>query len=101
MRGARVHRTLTVADSGDRIVLFSWAADPAPLKRNLARVDEHGNVVWRAQLPDKAPNDCFVGLKRVGDRLLARTFSGWVVSLGFDGEQLSVAREAAVGAHHA
>ena len=49
MRSVKVNRAVPIDGSGDRVVLFSWGVDPAPLQRNVARVDVHGNVVWRTE----------------------------------------------------
>ena len=97
MRNAgRVQRSLAVTGSSDRIVLLSWAAEPEPLIRNLARVDRHGNVVWRAELPGKAASDCFVDLRADGELYVARTFSEWELRLDAAGEVQGVERAPAV-----
>lgn len=92
MRKEKISRQFSIAGSTDRVVLFSWAADPEPLKRNVARVDRHGNIVWRAELPGKATRDCFNALARDGDGFVARTFSEWAVHLDADGRSHRVGR---------
>lgn len=85
MAGQRVNRAFSLRNSDDRVVLFSWAADPRPLRRNVVRVDRHGNVVWRAALPGLAVRDCFVSLERDGEFFVAGTYSRWSVRLDSDG----------------
>ena len=93
MRRAKVSRKFPVTGSTDQVILFSWGADPQPLKRNVARVDCHGNVVWRAELPGNARNDCFNSLAQDGDGFVARTYSEWAVYLDADGAARRVVRE--------
>lgn len=76
MQREKVKRTLPVAGTTDRVVLFSWSANSEPRNRNIARVDRHGNVVWRAELPESANSDCFNGLAPDGAGFVLHTFSG-------------------------
>ena len=92
MRRARVNRSFVVEGSTDRVVLFSWSADPEPRQRNVVRVDRHGREIWRADLPTKAASDCFVSLEREGDGFVARTYSEWVVRLDVEGRPHQTSR---------
>lgn len=93
MRSQKVNRTFAVDGTTDRVVLFSWSADPARLKRNVARLDRNGNVLWRAELPPQSTQDCFNRLERCEDGFIARTFSEWAVWLDDDGTTLQMRRE--------
>ena len=88
----RVARTFDIDGSADRVVLFSWSESTEPRRRNLARVDRHGNVVWRAELPGEATHDCFNRLTRDGGGFVAQTFSGWAVRLDANGRVLDSQR---------
>ncbi len=81
----RVARKFPIAGGSDRLVLFSWSANPEPLQRNVARVDHHGNVIWRAELPGDAVSDCFVSLAALGEEFVATTYSGRAVRLDANG----------------
>jgi len=62
-------------------------------ERNLVRVDEHGDVMWRAELPAGTGADCFVDLRSIdapAGEVTATTWSGYVVILsGETGRLLS------------
>lgn len=85
-RSVAIRRTFRVGDFGDRVVLFAWSADPEPRKRNVARIDRHGNVAWRAELPGNGARDAFVSLVLDGDTFVARTYYDWEVRFNSDGE---------------
>ena len=72
---AAVNRAFSVGGSTDRVVLFNWGSSDEARLQNVARVDRHGNVVWRADLPGNAANDCFVSLEAQGELFVARTYS--------------------------
>ena len=96
MRKEKVNRAIALPGSDDRVVLFSWSTNPEPRQRNVARVDRHGNVVWRAELPGDATSDCFVHLAQDGDHFVARTYAGWILAVGADGQMRGVARESTI-----
>lgn len=91
LRGVAIRRTFRVAGSTDRIVLFAWATDPEPRRRNLARIDKNGNVVWRSELPGNELCDAFISLVLDGDTFVATTYRDWEVRLSSDGEIKSIA----------
>ena len=69
MRAQKVLRSFPLDGSEDRMVLLSWSIDPEPVQRNVARVDRHGNVIWRAEMPTTRSSDCFNALARCQDVL--------------------------------
>ncbi|MFS0773398.1 hypothetical protein [Sphingomonas sp. 1P08PE] len=77
----RPYRTVKLADQA-RVVLTFWATAKEDKLQNIMCVDQDGAVRWRAALPSAAATrDCFVSLKQVGERLVAKTWSGLVVEL--------------------
>ena len=92
MRAQKVLRSFPLDGSEDRMVLLSWSIDPEPVQRNVARVDRHGNVIWRAEMPTTRSSDCFNALARDGEGFVARTFSGQSVWIGVNGEVRRMAR---------
>ena len=95
MRAERVLRSFPIEGTDDRVVLFSWSTNPEPLQHNVARVDRHGNVAWRAELPTGPKSDCFNALARDGDGFVASTFSGKSIWLSADGRVERVTRAVA------
>lgn len=81
-----VKTTFPLAGSDERLLLLFWGLSVEPRFENLVRVDRHGNVLWRAELPGDAPRDCFVGLEQRIDGFVARTFSGRTVRLDEQGQ---------------
>ena len=92
MNEARVARKFLIEGSTDRLLLMSWACSLEPRRNNVVRVDRHGNVVWRAELPSGPTADCFNALEREGERFIARTYSGWTVHLDASGRVLESGR---------
>jgi len=72
----RVSRVITMADSGARIMLYSWGSSDEDRLENIVCLAADGSPRWRARLPGTATYDCFVTLDRDGDSLLAMTWSG-------------------------
>ena len=80
-QAARPYRTVTLEDQ-TRVVLTFWGTSKEDRLHNILCVDQSGAVRWRAALPSAAAaRDCFVSLKRNGERLVAKTWSGMVVEL--------------------
>ena len=96
MSRTKVARTFEIDGSSDRVVLFSWSASPEPRRHNVARIDLHGNVVWRAELPSQATHDCFNRLERDGATFVAQTYSEWTVRLDTNGRVLDTQRNRAL-----
>ena len=80
-----VKTSLPLADTDDRLLLLFWGQSGEPRFQNVVRVDPHGNVLWRAELPGDAKNDCFVSLERMDSGFVARTFSGRIGHLDLHG----------------
>ena len=80
-----VKRALPVLGSEDRIILMHWGLSEEPRLQNVARVDRHGNVLWKAELPGEAARDCFVSLEARLGGFLARTYTGKHASFDADG----------------
>lgn len=73
-----VKTTYPLADTDDRLLLLFWGLSGEARFRNVVRVDRHGNVLARAELPGDAARDCFISLEQRGAGFVARTFSGQV-----------------------
>ena len=80
-----VKTTYPLADTDDRLLLLFWGLNGEARFRNVVRVDLHGNVLSRAELPGDAPRDCFVSLEQLDGGFVARTFSGRVGMLDAQG----------------
>jgi hypothetical protein len=68
---------LPVNGSSDQIMLQEQTSGPK-LQQNLARVASDSSIVWRAELPDHVL-DFFVAVRWVDGRLLANSWSCWLV----------------------
>lgn len=93
MTKARIKASIPIAGSDDRIVLLNWSADDTPRLRNVVRIDAAGRVIWSADLPGSASHDCFVSLRRDGERVVARTYTGLETCLN-DGGGVEMSRTA-------
>jgi hypothetical protein len=71
------HQSLGLPDGG-RVVVYDWMGSPSPY-RNLVCVGPDGKLRWTAELPTTEPADCFVGIRRDGDALLANSWSCYAV----------------------
>ncbi len=77
----RPYRTVRLADQA-RVMLTYWATAKEDKLHNIVCVDSNGTERWRASLPTSAAaRDCYVSLKQVGERLVAKTWSGLDVEL--------------------
>ncbi|QKD02981.1 hypothetical protein EB235_16935 [Mesorhizobium loti R88b] len=72
---------------GGAVVLLDWMDVPDGC--NLVRVDEVGEILWKA-VPPRNPGDCFTQVRRDGDVLKAYTYSGYLVSIGVDDGTVTV-----------
>ena len=78
--GYPVDEVLPVPDSDDCLVLLLYDRGPATAFRNLLRCRPDGVVVWRAELPDRGA-DAYVGVRWMGEHLVAGSWSGFEVRL--------------------
>jgi len=62
-------------DNDSAVVLLN-APSGAGRVRNLLRVDRAGNVIWRAELPDREPTDSFTAFEIRDGAVSASTWSG-------------------------
>jgi len=69
---------------GDRVMIEPWDAVSPNRLENLVRIDGDGAIRWRARLPENSGPDCFVAIGRMGDMLVATTWTGYRVELNPD-----------------
>ncbi|MDP1028657.1 hypothetical protein Q5H91_15660 [Sphingomonas sp. KR1UV-12] len=81
VKADRPYRTIRLTDKA-RVILTFWATAKEDKLHNIMCLDDDGSLRWRASLPRAAATrDCYVSLKQVGERLVAKTWSGLVVEL--------------------
>ena len=79
--------TINLPAADGSIVLYDWMRPGKHSARNienLVREDASGNTVWSAKLPQEGPSDSFTNVRLEGDKLIAWTWSCWMVSVDIE-----------------
>jgi hypothetical protein len=79
---------LAIRGSSDAIVLLNPDACRGGPFRNVLRLSMDGVVIWQAQLPGRQNDDSYVSVRWMGERLVANTWSAYLVHLDADSGQL-------------
>jgi hypothetical protein len=72
------------------LVLLDYSSSKAPTFENLFRVALDGSIIWKAQLPRS--HDSFTEMIDRGDRVEARTWTGYLVQIDLTTGRTSDAR---------
>ncbi len=76
---------IDLPDGGGSILLCDYMPEEVKDGRNLMRVNAGGDIVWKASLPSvSAFPDCFVAVRLEGGKLVANTFSGYLVAVDIE-----------------
>ncbi len=77
-----VKKVFELADTNTGIILlYRSQVSKSRSFQNLIAVDCHGNVVWRAELPDSSGVDTYVSASLIDDCLIANSWSCFRVTI--------------------
>jgi hypothetical protein len=88
IEGVPIVTSISVADSDDVIVLLDYMGGPKNF-RNVLRVARSGDIVWRAELPDRSGPEAYVSLELGSDGLVGYSWSGYSVVLEVDSGRIT------------
>jgi hypothetical protein len=75
VEGIPVETSIPLPGSEDYIVLLDYMSGPKNF-RNVVRIGTSGEVVWRAELPDRSGPESYVRLDLSSDGLIGHSWSG-------------------------
>lgn len=75
VEGVPVKTSFVLPGTSDHVVLLDYMGGPKNF-RNVLRIATSGEVVWRAELPDRSGPEAYVDLELSSDGLVARSWSG-------------------------
>lgn len=85
MMSNRIMDRIDLSDDRGSILLYDYMLEEVKDGRNLMRVSASGDIVWKASLPFvSAIPDCFVEIRLEGGKLIANTYSCYLVAVDIE-----------------
>jgi hypothetical protein len=75
VEGVPVETSILLPGTEDYVVLLDYIGGPKNF-RNVLRIGIRGEVVWRAELPDRSGPESYVDLELSSDGLIGHSWSG-------------------------
>jgi hypothetical protein len=88
VEGVPVVTSISLAGTEDVVVLLDYMGGPKNF-RNAVRVARSGDIVWRAELPDRSGPEAYVSLELAPDGIVGHSWSGHRVLLDVDSGRIT------------
>lgn len=85
----RIVDRIALPDSTTSIVLYDYMDEEFRDGRNIVKIDECGNVLWRATPPGGC-SDCFMTVCMEGDEIIAHTWNCFRVRIDRDSGAVTI-----------